>query len=76
MTKKYKVGTHLKVLNKSFSGFKRGDIIEIIKPKSWPNHYSIKDAHPVDGWSVDFIENTNVFIPVNIKIENWRERII
>jgi len=76
MTKKYKVGTHLKVLNEKFCGFKRGDIIEIIKPKSWPNYYSIKDAHPVDAWSVAFIENTNAFIHVNIKITNWRERII
>jgi len=70
--RKYKVGAKLKAV-RTYSGFIKGDIVEIIAPKSYYSSYALKNKSPQDGWDTKFVDDERNFEPV--KITNWRERI-
>jgi len=69
MIKKYKVGQKLKALRDT-SIFTRGQIYTITNSILYPSEYDFEEEEEV-GWSIDFVENFNIFMPIKTIITNW-----
>jgi len=83
MTKKYKVGTKLKVIPNGehpnrkldINGeilFIPGRILTIGKSTTYLDLYHFKEEEDDEGWKLDYIEDSNYFEEVKT---SWRDRI-